>query len=388
MHNTSRCIGLLSLLMFSMHSLADISCPQMPSAVTSVNRDVRSEINASVGSLGKVKAGEVGSKTEVVAKNLFDKYPNVDKLLALQTMSATYCSMLRDSALKEGDKLDRWEKFQEKVLNLQPSAQPSGKATPSTRSKISSSIEGRWVIKATENTPKTYLNLKLWNGELTGNTKILYPWTPYQQTVIVDGKVIGNRITFVTERNYPDLSTPMKDFVHRYEGQIKGDRINFTVQLKGGAFEEVIARKLLRAKDPGEEKLDWVDGKITYRVPKVGWPRSGSDYEVYQTAKEACQHYLPGRWREDMGYGDKDWGEVQGWSEINAEVTDTHEVRCIAQYSGGKPNVYTLFGQELMGVSSVLNCPDNSASYIGIKNRCECDDEYVAKNGECTPALR
>jgi hypothetical protein len=379
MHNTSRCIGLLSLLMFSMHSLADISCPQMPSAVTSVNRDVRSEINASVGSLGKVKAGEVGSKTEVVAKNLFDKYPNVDKLLALQTMSATYCSMLRDSALKEGDKLDRWEKFQEKVLNLQPSAQPSGKATPSTHSKISRSIEGRWVIKATENTPKTYLNLKLWNGELTGNTKILYPWTRYQQTAIVDGKVIGNRITFVTERNYPDLSTPMKDFVHRYEGQIKGDKINFTVQLKGGAFEEVIARKLLRAQSP-EGTFDWVDGEFTYRF----------DGKTFQTAKEACRYLVDEKGEEYLSFDkdgyflkNKDWKDVKGWEDIGYEITEnSNEVRCFVTYSDGRANIYTQYQ-----VDSILTCPSNSVSYPG-RGRCECDDEYIAKNGECAPALR
>jgi hypothetical protein len=89
-----------------------------------------------------------------------------------------------------------------------------------------------------------------------------------------------------------------------------------------------------------------------------------------------------------MGFGDKDWREVQGWSEINGEVTDTHEVRCVVQYADGKPEVYSLYGQDLRGVSSVLNCPGTSVSYVGIKNRCECDDEYVAKNGECVPAPR
>ena len=68
---------------------AAFTCPPMPIAVTSVNRDIKSDISASVGSLGKVKVGEIGIKTEIEAKNLFAKYPNVDKLFALQTMSAT-----------------------------------------------------------------------------------------------------------------------------------------------------------------------------------------------------------------------------------------------------------------------------------------------------------
>ncbi len=114
----------LLLLIYAPCSFAAIVCPPMPTAVTEVNRDVRSDISASVASLGKIKAGEVATKTEVTAKNLFEKYPNVDKLLTLQTMAATYCAMLRDTtALSDKEKLDRWERFQEQTLNLQsPSA--------------------------------------------------------------------------------------------------------------------------------------------------------------------------------------------------------------------------------------------------------------------------
>lgn len=104
-------------------SLAKISCPPMPQAVTQVNRDVKSEISASVASLGRVKAGEIGTKTEVAASNLFSKYPNVDKLLALQTMASTYCTMLQSSSLPDSERIDRWERFQEKVLQLQTSPQ-------------------------------------------------------------------------------------------------------------------------------------------------------------------------------------------------------------------------------------------------------------------------
>ena len=96
-----------------------INCPEMPSSVTSVNRDVKTDINASIGSLGKIKAGEVGIKTEVVAKNLFEKYPNVDRLLTIQTMSSTYCSMLNSAKISDEDRLNRWEAFQGQTLNFQ-----------------------------------------------------------------------------------------------------------------------------------------------------------------------------------------------------------------------------------------------------------------------------
>jgi hypothetical protein len=111
---------------------AAVVCPPMPAAVTTVSKDVKSDINATVGSLGKLKAGDLAIKTEVFSKNLFDKYPNLDRLLALQTMSATYCAMLNQSAIPDTEKLNRWEKFQEKVLDLQTkvSASPPPKRAP------------------------------------------------------------------------------------------------------------------------------------------------------------------------------------------------------------------------------------------------------------------
>jgi len=107
------------LLMEAAPAFAVFTCPPMPAAVTTVSTDIKSDISASIGTLGKAKAGEIAIKTETEAKNLFAKYPNVDKLLALQTMSATYCDMLKSTtALREIEKIDRWEKFQDKVLDL------------------------------------------------------------------------------------------------------------------------------------------------------------------------------------------------------------------------------------------------------------------------------
>lgn len=111
---------------------AAVVCPPMPAAVTTVSKDIKSDINATVGSLGKLKAGDLAIKTEAFSKNLFDKYPNLDRLIALQMMSATYCAMLNQSAISDTEKLNRWEKFQEKVLGLQTtvSTPPPPKRAP------------------------------------------------------------------------------------------------------------------------------------------------------------------------------------------------------------------------------------------------------------------
>lgn len=87
----------LTLAVASAASAAKIVCPPMPDAVTQVNRDVRSSIEVAVGSVAKVKAGDVSIQTDVSAKNLFEKFPNADKIVVMQMMSATYCSILASS---------------------------------------------------------------------------------------------------------------------------------------------------------------------------------------------------------------------------------------------------------------------------------------------------
>ena len=126
---------------------ADIVCPPMPGPVTDRNRDVKGEIAASVGSLGKIKAGEIGIKAEATAESLFARFPNVDRLLTIQTMTSTYCGILRSSDLPDSEKLSRWERFTDKVLGIEsraagemikpplPIVPPSAAETDSSKSK-------------------------------------------------------------------------------------------------------------------------------------------------------------------------------------------------------------------------------------------------------------
>jgi hypothetical protein len=97
-------------------------CPPMPGAMNDISRDIKSDISGSVGRLGKINVGAVGVKTEVTASTLFGKYPNVDRLITLQTMSSTYCNMLNQSGLPPLELLSRWEVFQNKVLSLESEA--------------------------------------------------------------------------------------------------------------------------------------------------------------------------------------------------------------------------------------------------------------------------
>src|SRR5262249_1259921 len=117
-----------TLLIFGVvSSQAQIPCPAMPDKITQVNRDVRSDVQVGIGSLGKLKAGELGIKTDVVAKNIFDKYPNTDRIVVVQMMVATYCPMIRDDkALKDAEKRRLYSEFSDRVFKfVNPSYSPT-----------------------------------------------------------------------------------------------------------------------------------------------------------------------------------------------------------------------------------------------------------------------
>lgn len=126
---------LLVLLWASHRALsAEIACPQPPAPVTTITRDVTSDIAAGIGALGKVKAGELSVRTQVTAKNLFDKYPNLDRIVALQVMSSTYCVLLQRANIPDIERLNRWEVFQSGVLNINvkgPTESPGAKPVAS-----------------------------------------------------------------------------------------------------------------------------------------------------------------------------------------------------------------------------------------------------------------
>jgi hypothetical protein len=116
-------------------SAAGLICPPAPRDLASVGRDVNAEINGKIEGLKGLASGAVGAKAQVTAKGIFEKYPNVDRLIATQMMSSVYCSMLNSSAINDVEKLNRWESFQNGVLNIK-TERPSASA-PQTINKSS-----------------------------------------------------------------------------------------------------------------------------------------------------------------------------------------------------------------------------------------------------------
>ncbi|WP_310347713.1 tetratricopeptide repeat protein [Pelomonas aquatica] len=83
-----------------------------------MKRDVSLDLEASAGRLGKVAAGQVSGKLDVTAKAVFEKYPDLSKLLILQTLASTYCSALNTSGMDGRERAARWEQFMSRYLEL------------------------------------------------------------------------------------------------------------------------------------------------------------------------------------------------------------------------------------------------------------------------------
>ncbi|MVV49016.1 sel1 repeat family protein [Pseudomonas sp. PB120] len=130
-------IFFISLLFVSTVAVAELNCPPMPADMTGVTHDVKSNIEAAAGKLGPISAGQVKVQTEVQAKAIYEKYPNLDKLTILQMLSATYCSGLNGPEYTQQERTDRWMQFMDKYLELRPIPPPP----PPTKTNPSSEIK-------------------------------------------------------------------------------------------------------------------------------------------------------------------------------------------------------------------------------------------------------
>jgi hypothetical protein len=108
----------LAIACLSPLPVSALTCPPMPDPGTYHGQNVKSLVDGSLGSIGTLKAAALSVHTEVSASALFGQFPGIDQIIVLQTMSATYCSMLIQSGLTPFEIVARWETFQDKVLKL------------------------------------------------------------------------------------------------------------------------------------------------------------------------------------------------------------------------------------------------------------------------------
>jgi len=119
-------------------------------------------------------------------------------------------------------------------------------------------ISGHWVADETDNTPYTNFNFKVVGNQLFGTVKLPASMNmPQGISGIIDGKVIGDHVSFTTKHEYIkqfgtyNFETKERSpniegkFVTHYQGSIAGDTIQFMIQTDSGLFSESIAKKII-----------------------------------------------------------------------------------------------------------------------------------------------
>jgi TIR domain len=99
-------------------------------------------------------------------------------------------------------------------------------------------VTGRWHFEPSEKRLKMYVDLKTLGEKVVGSEVIFYPQDALairaglkREAPIIDGKIAGNRISFITKRTYnkkPSDDSTKADAIHRYDGRIDRDKIYFT----------------------------------------------------------------------------------------------------------------------------------------------------------------
>lgn len=333
------------ILTFAASASAAFTCPPMPDAVTTVNRDIKSDIFASIGSLGKVKAGEIGVKTETEAKNLFEKYPDVGWVLALQMMSATYCNMLKNStSLHETEKIDRWEKFQNKVLVLEGTPPPP---PPLPKDCFSAKIIG------------------LPERTTAANTTTPVVWTPAHCKMVVQIYQAG---ALVNEfEKVPQLSgvVTLGEAVTATDGTIHGGMIELKIWVPGNhqpadaVWVKVLDNSPPQASTPlAKFKIETPsDGKVlpfkpngyTFKGRYLPCPVNGID--VYPIVHAPDKNYWPNPTVNLMPDGTWNATVYMGTSNnINGEV---FEIYFVSALSSSKASQTIRAVQQTKGTSSL-----------------------------------
>lgn len=103
---------LIVLLLLGPVAVGSISCAQAamdcPAAPKNVDRNVVVDTQGSVNGLSKLVGGDLKNRVEITVNNLFEKYPNADRVTVATLMMAQFCQVIdHSSQLSDSEKLDR-----------------------------------------------------------------------------------------------------------------------------------------------------------------------------------------------------------------------------------------------------------------------------------------
>jgi len=84
---------------------AAMDCPAAPK---NVDKNIVVDTQGSVNGLSKLVGGDLKNRVEITVNNLFEKYPNADRVAVATLMMAQFCQVIdHSSQLSDSEKLDR-----------------------------------------------------------------------------------------------------------------------------------------------------------------------------------------------------------------------------------------------------------------------------------------
>jgi hypothetical protein len=104
-----RFVGLATaiLLVVTCHvRAADFSCPDPTKQVES---DISGDVQGQAQGLLKLANAELKGEVKKAVVNLWEKYPNADRIAIVQNLQSTSCNLIKTSAtLSDEQKIDKW----------------------------------------------------------------------------------------------------------------------------------------------------------------------------------------------------------------------------------------------------------------------------------------
>jgi hypothetical protein len=93
-----------------------MDCPAPPQNVA---KDVVTDTEANVSGLRSLVGGTLKNRTEVTAKNLFEKYPHADRVAVATLMMSVYCRQIDNSqTISDQEKLDRLQTVNQSIIGM------------------------------------------------------------------------------------------------------------------------------------------------------------------------------------------------------------------------------------------------------------------------------
>ena len=97
-------------------ALAALNCPAAPANVA---KDVVVDTEVGAQGLKSLVSGTLKNHTETTVRNLWEKYPNADRVSVATLMMSVYCQQIDQSTtLTDQDKLDRLMVVNQSIITL------------------------------------------------------------------------------------------------------------------------------------------------------------------------------------------------------------------------------------------------------------------------------